>query len=184
MSFTPENFYYIVICLSCGCGWVRVRRQGPPSLTHTREYILFRNVEHCRNQFRTGIDSIRFRELDRHATQETHSRLIEFNRFRNSENWFQFRNSAESLPIPEFRESRNSGIANQNHTTLLTHIFDVVLISYFIWTRSNFGTEFRESRNSRIGRSSAELLLIPEIDGTRSVVECVSDVMCRSSSRN
>jgi hypothetical protein len=77
------------------------------------------------------------------------------------------RNSFRFPSIPEFRQSRNwteilpiptdfgtpgigfdSGTANRNHTIHLTHICDVVLISYFIWIRSNFGTEFRESRNS------------------------------------
>jgi hypothetical protein len=78
-----------------------------------REYILFRNVEHCRNQFRPGISSVQFRELDRHWTQEPHSTLIEFRQFpelhgipgnsyqfRNSGNSIQLRNRTETYGIP------------------------------------------------------------------------------------
>ncbi len=93
----------------------------------------------------------------------------------------------------------DSGVANRNHTILLTHICDVVLISYSVWTRSNSVTEFRELRQDGIPRNShrfrnsgnwfqirncTEFLPIPEIDRTRSIFEWVSDVMCRSSSRN
>ena len=82
-------------------------------------------------------------------------------------NWTEFR------PIPEFRElipipelhgiptdsgipgtGSDSGIANRNHTILLTRICDVVLISYSIWTRSNSVTEFRELRQEGIERNS------------------------------
>ena len=71
----------------------------------------------------------------------------------------------ELVPIPEFRgipsdsqRFRNSGhwFRFRNHTILLTHICDVVLISYFSWTRSNLGTEFR---------NSAEFLRIPSDSG-------------------
>ncbi|CAF3715466.1 unnamed protein product [Adineta steineri] len=37
--------------------------------------ILFRNVEHFRNQFRSGIDSVQFRELARHIISDTHSKI-------------------------------------------------------------------------------------------------------------
>jgi hypothetical protein len=69
----------------------------------------------------------------------------------------EFRNWTEFRGIPS-----DSGIANRNHTILFTHIFDVVLISYFIWTRCNFGTEFRESRNSFLFRESRNSFLFRE----------------------
>ena len=92
------------------------------------------------------------------------------------------RNSYRFPPIPEFPElilelhgistdsgiagiGSDSGIANRNHTILLTRICDVVLISYSIWTRSNSVTEFRELRQDGIEWNWTEFLGIPTDSG-------------------
>ena len=86
--------------------------------------ILFRNVEHSRNQFRTGIDSVQFRELDQHITSDSHStsdRVSSISgigrnsvQFRNRNQFPEFRNRWESVGIPCNSgigvSSRNSGI--------------------------------------------------------------------------
>jgi hypothetical protein len=68
-----------------------------------RAVILFRNVEHSRNQFRTGIDSVQFRELDRHITSDRHSTIDRVPSISGIG-----RNSADFRSIPEFHSEIRS----------------------------------------------------------------------------
>ena len=108
------------------------------------------------NQF--DRDLIPERNSGNYVEQELDGIPRNSHRFRNSGNWFQLRNYTEFLPIPTNSGiagiGSDSGIANRNHTILLTHICDVVLISYSVWTRSNSVTEFRELRQEGIERNS------------------------------
>jgi hypothetical protein len=89
-------------------------RFKPYSSTPLREYILFRDVEHCRNQFRPRISSIQFRELELPlAFTLMHSSVVKYDSVRSEpDSGTEFRklsgggivrNAREFLPIPEFR---------------------------------------------------------------------------------